>query len=186
MCISIPSYIKYILEYCGYNNFHAIATIEESDLEYFKNEVREGKVTNFFEGKIGTRDTLEGSSKSVENFEFSRGHQKLLMAIVKLVKENLDEKGVESFSQELLIPTKRKTENKTQKTIHSKKQKFEANEDTKLDRSIEPSSFGSSTHENSDIQLKNHRSTLIKKMVLSLINHAPETFASVSRIIIEI
>lgn len=184
MKVAIPSYMKYILEYCGYDNCHTIATIEENDLEYFKNEVKEGKVTNFFEAKIGPKNVLEGSSKSVDDFEFSRGHQKLLMAVVKLVKENLNENGVDSFSQELpsesIIPTKRKIENKVDKKIYSKKQKCSTNKLTSIENARLIESSSTATLGNSDIELQKHRSTLMKKMALSLINHSPENFANVS------
>lgn len=70
---TIPSYIKYVLKYCGYENCHTIATIEDNDLEYFVGEVRKRGITNFFSGKFGIINALQGSNKSEENFEFSRG-----------------------------------------------------------------------------------------------------------------
>lgn len=85
--VPIPAYIKNVLKFCGYDNCHSIATIEEQDFEYVEAEVRNGGITKFFEGEIAANDVLDGSTKTEENFEIIRGHRKLLMAVVKFVKE---------------------------------------------------------------------------------------------------
>lgn len=36
----VPAYIKNILKCCGYNNGISIATIEDTDIKYFEQEVR--------------------------------------------------------------------------------------------------------------------------------------------------
>lgn len=106
--ISIPPYIKNVLTYFGYDNFHTISTIEENDLEYIATEVRKGGIMNYFTNKSGIEDPLYGSSKSEQNFEFSRGHQKLLMVIAKLLKKKLNENGVDAF---LVKPSTKKEKN---------------------------------------------------------------------------
>lgn len=109
--MSIPMYIKSVLKYCGYENCHTIATIEEKDFEYFTTEVRKGGIVSFFSNEIGTENALQGTNTCEENFEFSRGHQKLLLRIVKLVKENLNENGVDAFSVKISKPKKMKNLN---------------------------------------------------------------------------
>lgn len=99
--ISIPSYIKNVLTYCGFDNVHTISTIEESDLEYIATKVRKGGVIHYFSNELGIENALLGSNKSERNFEFSRGHRKLLLVIVELVKQNLNENGVDGFSVKL-------------------------------------------------------------------------------------
>lgn len=59
--ISIPPYIKCVLKYCGYENCHTIATIEENDLKYITAEVRK---VNFFSNEIDKENVLQSSNKS--------------------------------------------------------------------------------------------------------------------------
>lgn len=117
MKVKVPAYIKHILEHCGYDNCYSIATIEEEDFDYLKNEV--------LKGTICAEKVFEGSSKSIEDFEFSRGHQKLLIVVVKFVKAILDASGVDGFS----MP---KIKNKQEKNAKSKLQKKKASPSTEL------------------------------------------------------
>ncbi len=128
MKVNIPPYIKNILKYCGYENCHTIATIEENDLEYFTAEIRHcadkikklGMQAEFF---------LEGSTKGFDDFELVRGHQKLLMAVAKLVRDELETEGVNGF---LLVSSKKKKINKPAAPHRSKKMKFSSNEPLSL------------------------------------------------------
>ncbi|XP_037035616.1 uncharacterized protein LOC119073857 isoform X2 [Bradysia coprophila] len=84
----VPTYFKYILSYCGFNNAVSIASIDDDDISHFVKEVRKGNVSKYFRPLIGDRDVLEGSTQTVENFEFTRGHLKYLKHIVMFLKEN--------------------------------------------------------------------------------------------------
>lgn len=97
MKITIPRYVKNICAACGYDNFYTIATIEESDLDYFKQELIEGKVFKHFDGKLSEDDVLSDCAYPAKDFEFSRGHQKLILAVVKYVKETMETSGVDGF-----------------------------------------------------------------------------------------
>lgn len=97
--ISVPSSIKNVLSYCGYDNFYTISAIDEDDLEYMAAQVKKGGITKYFSEQMSLKNALKGSPFSEKNFEFSRGHQKLLMRIVKLVRTTLSEKGVEGFTE---------------------------------------------------------------------------------------
>lgn len=96
MKMAIPSFIKSFLRYSGFENCHTISEIEEFDLEFIENYVRKASQKDDFKNGIDMSDfPLELS----ENFKFSRGHQKLILAIAKLVKQKLNEDGVYAFSQ---------------------------------------------------------------------------------------
>lgn len=111
--VPIHPYIKNVLKFSGYDNCYAISTIEESDLEHIQTEIRKGDdILKFFEENssalspesilpiISLKTVLEGSNKKTfEEFEFSLGHQKLIMCIAKLVRENLDKNGVNGFAE---------------------------------------------------------------------------------------
>lgn len=94
----VPAYIKNILQYCGYNNGISIATIEPNDIEYFTQEVRNGNVINHFR-PIAGENVLEGSTRTIANFEFSRGHLRQLMFIVNFLKKYIEENGTDCFSK---------------------------------------------------------------------------------------
>lgn len=160
MKLKIPPYIKYILKFCGYDNCHTISTIKENDIEYFENRVR--KLPNFFDG---AKDVPDFSTKSTANFEIVRGHQQLIMAVKKLVKENLEQNGVDSFN----MPNKRKRVIRNT-TVPTKFSKVATNESFETCRSENSETFD---------HLKEHKSTILRKMILSLITHTPEMFARV-------
>lgn len=156
MKMKIPSHIKHILKYCGFENCHTISTIEENDIEYFENEVRKGEIT------IVLNETTS------ENFEFSRGHKKLIMAITKLVNEKLNERGVDGFS----MPKQRKRTLSNATTVATKISKLSTNENSSLDCFSEaPEPLET---------LQEYKSAVLRKMILSLITHTPEMFANVS------
>lgn len=97
MKIRIPPFIKHVLRYCGYDNYHSISTIEETDFEYFEEQVKKGGIAEFFVGEIAADEILKGSTKTMENFEIIRGHRKLLMAAVTIVKDTLEKNGYANF-----------------------------------------------------------------------------------------
>lgn len=101
----MPPYIKNVLQYCGYENCHTIATIQEDDLDYIESEVRKGGITTFFEGK-SIEKILEGCTKLIDDFEISRGHKKLVIAAVKVVQEKLECNGADGFLE--VSPKKKK------------------------------------------------------------------------------
>lgn len=197
MKILIPKYIKCILTYCGYNDCHTIATIEETDLGYFINEVRQGKVTNFFR-KLGINNALEGSTKSAENFEFSRGHQKLLMIVVGLVKQNLNDYGADIFTAELTKMNKNTRKNKTKdstKDYLPRTTNGRTNKPMKETKLTMPTIITLDRAEVSqnDLFLKpyqkicvlhediiKHQTTLLTKAVSSLSIHTPKMYQEVS------
>lgn len=109
MRIKIPLVIKHILELCGYDNCYSIATIEDRDIDYIANEVRKGK--------LGAEMVLKESVETIKNFEFTRGHRKLIMAIAKFVKTILDSSGANGVP---ISVKQTKTNNKNGNIIHLK------------------------------------------------------------------
>lgn len=76
-----------------------IASIDEEDIKYFEEEVKNGNVSKHFEN-VKEDDVLEGSNKIRTNFEFTRGHVKFLIAIRDFLKNHLDKHGPDSFALE--------------------------------------------------------------------------------------
>lgn len=181
--VVVPPYIKYILTSCGYDNCYTIATINEADLEYFARELREGRVMKFYHGKVDAKEIMEGCTVPVEDFVFNRGHQKLLMAIVKLVNEILEVDGVEGFFVELPNQIKRKNENR-KNTAPRKRCRYSIQASTSTQNiNQQPGDNAQNIHqEPGDDALnavKEARSTIIRKAILSLITHTPDIFAYV-------
>lgn len=177
MNVVVPAYIKNILKYCGYNDCHSIATIGDADVEHFTDQVRKGKVNNFYHGKINAEAIMEGCTSSVENFEFSRGHLQLLKVIVKMMKDTVDIHGVDGFLLKLpqAAPYVQNKENisKPVSCVYRKRFKFSSVTPTSAQDNIEMSS------DESISPIQKARSTIIKKAVLSLITHTPQLFANV-------
>lgn len=133
--IEIPPFIKFVLKFCGYENFYTISAIEENDFEYFENQVRKGGIIEFYQGEVAAEDVLKGSTKDVNNFEILRGHRKLLLAVINVVKERLEENGPENFFAPSPIRKKKtkvsagtKTVKKQENEVPRKKQKFSSSE----------------------------------------------------------
>lgn len=160
MKMPIPSYIKSILKLCGYENCHTISTIEENDLELIEKEVLKGKFPEGFDFS----DFPIGSSG---NFRFIRGHQKLILEISKLVKEKLDEGGVDGFT--LMKSRKRAIKDDSGKPI--KLSKLSSAACSSLDCISE---ISHSVH-----SVREHKSNVLRKMILCLITNTPEKFANV-------
>lgn len=119
MKITVPRYIKLILMYCGFDDCHAIAAIEKAHLNRFINEVRLGNVTNLYE-ELRVNDALDGSRESEENFVFILGHERLLMAVVNFVKQNLSD---------ISIYQKRSFENSTPKITNEPSKEIKLSKD---------------------------------------------------------
>lgn len=177
--ISIPLYIKNVLSYCGYDNFHTISSFEENDLEYLTTEVRKGGIVKYFHNEYGRKNALQGSTKTEQNFEFSRGHQKLILAIVNLVKKNLNENGVDAFL--VKIPKPKKTWKKN-KNLHvaSEKEVKDVSVSTEVSILKETKAETDSKldfHEN----LINLQAKLLKQTLQSLYTHSSDMYAEVCK-----
>lgn len=161
----IPSCIKYFLKNSGFENCHTISKIEDIDLELIENDVRKAWRKGVFTNDFSTSDF---SNKPCENFKFKRGHQKLIIAISKLVKEKLDEGGVDAFS--MTRPRKRAIRNID--VAPTKISKLSATECSYRDHVSEASVALN--------VLREHKSAVLRKMILSLITNTPEMFVNVS------
>lgn len=116
MCVTFPPFVKYVLKFCGYENCHTISTIIEADFKEIELDVQKGGITEFYKGEILEADVLKGSGRGIKDFEIKRGHRQLLLAAVKLVKDRLEENGVEEFSA---ASPKRKNKRKTARAVES-------------------------------------------------------------------
>lgn len=157
----VPTYIKHILHVCGYNNGISIATIEDEDIGYFVSEVRNGNVSKYFESLSRERDVLEGSTKTVQNFEFSRGHLKYLKYVVQFLKNYVEENGIDCFTK------KQPQENygikrRIQETASSSRKRMKPE-----------------TSEN-DEGIKKQEGILLGKTIMSVITHTSEIYVKVS------
>lgn len=177
---------------CGFDNCYTIATIEENDLEYFQGEILKGNLTKFFKNKTSDgfllENVLEGSNKSEKEFEFRRGHQKLIISIAKLVKENLDKNGIDGFGF-----TKRYAETSKAKQNDSvnaklsdvpfKRQKSSPVQDAMGSWGRDANGEQVLYPEHKEInagEIAIHRSKLIKQAMASLKNHTPAMLEKVS------
>lgn len=178
--ISVPLYIKNILRACGFDNGVSIASIDEDDIEYFVNEVRNGNVMKFF--IENENNILEGTEIPAPKFEFTRGHKKLLLSIVEFLKTHAKENGTNHFISEV-APNKQIAKNTTNKPglarkgsrkilnfpNNQKRQKF-------LRRSLPIENHNNFPNGNMKIQ----EGILICKAITSLINFTPELYCEVS------
>lgn len=173
MKVSVPNYIKNVLNYCGYDSVQSLSTVEVTDIQYMAEQVRKGGITDYFANEFGKENALQGSSHSEENFDFCRGHLKLLLAIVKLVKQTLTEEGIKGFaSRETKHIKKLDTPLKT--TINPKKvmkDKSVATEDSFLFNSMDCKEFLE--------RLVDHQATLLKLTIRNLYCHTPVQYEKV-------
>lgn len=169
----VPIYFKRILKACGFNNGLTIASIDDKDVQYLEQEVRNGNVSAYFENVDGI-NVLDGSMKTVKNFEFTRGHKKFLLSIRDFLKNFLEENGTGSLVSEIAQKPSQKPEtvkhklndNKNPKpyTVPKKKMKFCLSETS-----------GPSNPSSLD-ELKKERNILLGKAIMSLIRHTPEMY----------
>lgn len=167
----VPPYFKYVLKYCGYENGVSIASIDDVDIKYFVEKVRNGDVINYYKSKLADKDVLKGSVKNMENFDFSLGHRKFLMYIVTFLKNHIEEHGNDSFSQTLNSShaIKRQAQQSS-----CPPRKILKRPNTVLDPSEK------CLVELPHADLRRQEGILIRKTITSLINHAPETYVKVS------
>lgn len=180
MNIVVPAYVKNILKCCGYDTCHAIATIVDRDVEYLADQVRNGSVHNYYRAQINEEAVMEGCTctTSIEKFNFSRGHIKLLQAMAKIVKEILETYGVDGF---IMKPQKNLPQHRQEKDssaaravpVYRKRFKF-STETPQSDVNVSSNDLGDDT-------ILPSRPALIKKIVLSLATHTPKLFADVSK-----
>lgn len=152
---AIPSYFKNVLTACGYDNKITIASIDENDLQYFEQEVRNGNVSQYFEC-IDEFNILEGSTKTVESFEFTRGHKKFLLLIRDFLKHHLKETGPDSLTLQMPLSG---FLSKTPSEENKENQNKGFTGDVNIQQGI-----------------------LMCKIVMSLINTTPEMYAKVNPI----
>lgn len=161
----VPSYMKYILSYCGFNNAHTIAAINDDDIQYFVEEVKKGNVNKYYEHLV-ENDVLEGSLCNIENFEFSRGHLKYLKVIVEHLKNHVKE-SLSSFSKNDCSSAVKRSIEKDESPI-KKKLKMTSGE-------------GSNSHSHSqNEELKKQRAILISKIIMSFVTNTPQFYMKVS------
>lgn len=163
----VPTYFKHVLKACGFDNGLTISLIDKDDLEYFEQQVRNGKVSKYFAG-IDNLHILEGSTKTKEDFEFPRGHKKFLIAIRDFLKKCLEENGPESFIPDLSLKpkaAKHEIQNPKPYAIPRKRSKCCTTESSiSYSPSLELDDF------------KKERRILISKALKSLINHTPAMY----------
>lgn len=153
----VPAYIKNILNYCGYNNGISISTIEDNDIQYFIQEVRNGNVVNHFKPLIGEKNVLEGSTKTMQNFEFSRGHLKHLMFIVNFLKKFIEDNGSDCFSK-----TNYGTKRPIEQTASSSRKRVKHHPPK------------------NDENIKKQKGILLGKTIISVITHSSQIYVEVS------
>lgn len=165
----VPPYFKYVLQYCGYENAVSISSIDNDDVDDFVAEVRSGKVTEYFQTKLGDKDVLEGSNKNMENFDFSRGHRKFLMYIASFLKEHIEDYGIDSFSVSSNLGVSKPAQ---QSSRRPPKRLSDSN------ISIVPSK--KILVELPQEDLKKQKDILNSKTITSIITYAPEAYVKVN------
>lgn len=159
----MPAYFKYILKYCGFENGISIAKIDDNDIPYFIQEVKNENVSNYFQPLIGNQNVLEGSNKTTENFEFSRGHLKYLMYIVRFLKNYVDENGVDCFSLEQ-PPKCNGIKRPIEETVSSSRKRMKH----------------APTPDSSNEHIVKQEGILLGKTIMSVIMHTSQVYVKVS------
>lgn len=183
----MPPYIKNVLRFCGYDNCHSIAEITDDDFEYFHDQVRKGNIKKFFEElpDEGVTDIMRGSTcsiETVEHFEISRGHQKFIKTIAKLVKEYLEKSGVDIFSASPKSKKKSNLKNGFGGPTKKQKRSGPLPNSGDGDASGESSSrhHARSVEPSNESLLEDHKKLLVAKAVSILMNVTPELYKKVS------
>ncbi|KAG4068990.1 hypothetical protein HA402_008461 [Bradysia odoriphaga] len=94
---SVPTYVKNVLQTCGYNNGISITLIDAEDIAYMESEVRNGNATKDLD-EAEEKTFFEGCTKKKDDFVFTMGHRKFLMYIVNFLKKYSAEHGSHSFT----------------------------------------------------------------------------------------
>lgn len=183
MNVVVPTYMKNILKFCGYDNCHSIATIADADVDYCTDEVRKGRVNSFYDGKISAEAVMEGCTctAAVENFVFSRGHVRLLQAIVKIVKNTLEIHGVDSFLLKLPKVSPKEREHLNLKAAPVYRKRFKFSEVTSISTQDNNEVTEGLSSDDANSCMRKARNTLIRKAITTLITHSPNLFANVSK-----
>lgn len=156
----VPAYIINVLTACGYDSSISKSSIEDDDVRYLEEQVRNGNVSKCYD-RMGAINILDGSTKSESNFEFSRGHRKFLIFISNFMKNN--SKEIASNPVELSIE---------KPSEHN--QKFIA----VPPGSQEPSGYLKSIRQTVMNQDKNlHQGVLTCKIIMSIIHTIPVMYA---------
>lgn len=178
----MPPYFKYVLKCCGYNNGYSISTIDDDDIKHFIDEVRNGNVSNFFQPKLKEEDVLEGSSKTKDNFEFSRGHLKFLKSIVKFLEKHIAENGTDSFGVDPEISNKKSVLKKSGDKVSSvpKKRVKRSAISVNLANTLELQKHKFSKENGKQDSIENQKGILIRRMLISLSGNTGTLYAKVS------
>lgn len=168
---SVPKYIKNVLKVCGYNNGIALASIEEGDFDYLEGEVRNGNLMKYFAG-FEERIVLYDCTKSIQNFEFTRGHKKFLLFIASFLKAHSEENGLNSFTSETAQPKVRDVKNLKYK--RRAKSRIVNVPYKKMKISSCNSDENHTIPARDDLSLQ--RINLLKKALMSLIKHTPDMY----------
>lgn len=163
----MPAYIKYVLKACGYENGISISTIENEDIQYFVEEVKNRNVSNYFKSILRETDILEGSKKTVENFVFSHGHIKLLMYIVRFIKNFIEENGPNSLSIEVVSKPNSGVKRPAIGVAFAPRKRIKSSPSNE-----DPGTLLSEI-------IKKQEEVLLIETFMSLITHLPETYVKV-------
>lgn len=134
--------------------------------------MRKGNLTKFFDKKTPEGlNVLDGSTKSAEDFEFSRGHQKLIISITNLVKQTLDENGLDGFAETSKSKAKKKKSANTWSDVPRKLRKNSSEVASEVSSNLQRPDVESNAVNiviNSNQEIFAHQSTLVKKALKSL------------------
>lgn len=156
MKCTVPPYFENVLRACGFENGFAIASIEDEDVKYFEEEVRNGNVSKYFQREKEI-NILDGSTKTEANFEFTRGHKKFLLYIRDFLKNYFKQINSDASISESQLITK---------TDGNQKHSNEKSERPQTDWSR---------------HINIHQGIVICKVIMSLIDTIPSMYAMVSR-----
>ncbi|KAJ6642128.1 hypothetical protein Bhyg_07074, partial [Pseudolycoriella hygida] len=93
---SVPKYVQNILTLNGFDSVLSIKTITSDDIEYFRNYAR-SEMNRRIPMNANLNDYYGSYSDTPTEFEFLRGHIRLLEQIVLLINEIIATKGPEFF-----------------------------------------------------------------------------------------
>lgn len=169
------------MKYCGFNNGITISQIGDVDIQDFVEQVQNGKVTKYFKPIIGDKDVLEGSTQTEKDFEFSRGHLKLLMTVVEFLKHFIQENGLESIIEEV-EPTSQTKKSKTKEAKKNPlKKPFIPKKKIRLSAAAKTALYESHKHLILNTNaIEEEKGILIMKMLVSLAGQTPTLYLAVS------
>lgn len=124
---NVPIYVQNILALNGYENALSIKTLTSEDMEYLRNYARNDMHNRIPEG-ANLSDYYGPFSERPKEFEFLRGHLKLMEQLVLLINETILSKGHEyfSFKKQKVVQTKITVQKEVQGNISNRKSLYEA------------------------------------------------------------